>query len=146
MHKYLKILCCDHFLNCHHRHFSKDCYFDVNDKFYECPHEVNKHEFVALKCILCKYNLSRGFERNYYASISCFCKEKHRKEICEHCERLKSGLKIKILKICMRVEDFPYCNFNYIELNDYLKDLLSEGFFYFSKSLNRIKYLIDNPE
>ena len=46
----------------------------------------------------------------------------------------------------MRTEDFPYCNFNYIRLNDYLKDLQGDGFFYFNKSLNMIEYLIDKPE
>ena len=129
-----------------HQKFSEECYFKVNNKFYECPHEVNEHKFVVLNCILCKYNFSSGYERNCFASISCFCKEKHRTEKCLRCKRLKHGFNFKTLKICMRTEDFPYCNFNYIRLNDYLKDLQGDGFFYFNKSLNMIEYLIDKPE
>ena len=77
--KYLKILCCDQFLNYLYEKFprSHDCDFEVN-KFYECRHPVEEHEVVALKCKVCRFNFSHGFERDYYASMSCCCKSKFR--------------------------------------------------------------------
>ena len=96
--------------------------------------------------MLCKYNFSSGFERNYFVSISCFCKEKQRMEKCLHYKRLEHSFNFKILKICIRTEDFPYCNFNYIRLNNYLENLDGDRFFYFNKSLNMIEYLIENKE
>ena len=46
----------------------------------------------------------------------------------------------------MNIEDFPSSHFLYMKLNDYLKHLPGEGFFYFKKEDNQIYYLIDNPE
>ena len=57
--KYLKILCCDHFLNYLHRNFIE--YLEVSDKFYECQHRTDEHKFVAVKCVLCRFNFLHNF-------------------------------------------------------------------------------------
>ena len=46
----------------------------------------------------------------------------------------------------MEEKKFLSCNFNYINLNEYLKDLPGVRFFYFFEKANMIRYLIDNPE
>ena len=72
---YLKILCCNHFLNYLDSLNFRN--FEVNDTFYECEHSVKDHENVAIKCHVRKFNFSHGFERNYYASTCCYCKSEH---------------------------------------------------------------------
>ena len=119
--KYLKILCCDHFLKNLYKS-SPDCDMEVNDKFYECSHPVEEHEVVALKCKLCRFNFSHGFERNYYTSTTCCCKSKPRTDACVFCKRLKRGLNLKILKICMEKKNFSFCGRVYIKINKYLED------------------------
>ena len=105
--KYLKILCYEHFLNYLHEK-SPDSNFEVNDKFYECSHSVKEHEIIAVKCILCRCNFSHGFERNYYASMTCFFKVKFRTAACTFCKHLERRLNLKILKICMEKKNFPF--------------------------------------
>ena len=53
---------------------------------------------------------------------------------------------VTILKFCMRKETFPSDYFSYLELNEYLKTLPAEGFFYFNLKENMVEYLIDHPD
>ena len=99
-----------------------------------------------MKCYLRKFNFSHGFERNYYASATCCCKSKFRTDACVFCKRLERGSNWKVLKICMERKDFPLCDFVYNNLNNYLEDLPGDGFFYFVKEDNMIRYKIDNPK
>ena len=50
------------------------------------------------------------------------------------------------MKVCMEKNFSPSFNFSYIGINEYLKDLPGEGFFYFCEKENVINYLIDNAE
>ena len=63
---------------------------------------------------------------------------------CMFCLCLKNGLNIRILKICMLKETFPLRHFPFVGLNNYLKTLPEEGFFYFDIQQNKIEYLIDH--
>ena len=106
MSKYLKNLCCDHFLNHLHEKFNPNSYFKVNDKFYECSHSVQDHEFVVVKFHLCRFNFSNGFQRDYYASATCCCKSKFRTDASVFCKRRERELNLKVLKICMEKKRF----------------------------------------
>ena len=107
------------FLSYLNKTFSKDVYFEVNTEFYGCPHEVDKHEFVAVKCDFCGFNFSYAFDRDFYAPTTV-------------------GLYLKILKVCMKKSDFPFCECEYIDLDKYLKDLPGDGIFYFDIKKNFI--------
>ena len=100
-----KILCCDHFLtylNVNHK--LED--YEVNEKFEECTHDHNDHEIMVVKCEHCPYNLSHGFERNYFTSIRCSCKSEPRFVRCQPCMRLCRDFNKEVLKICMKKSFF----------------------------------------
>ena len=121
-------------------------HLEVCDKFYECHHSTNEHKVVVVNFILCRFNFSHDFERNYYASTNCCCKSKFRTDDCVFCRRLECGLNLKVLKICMEEKIFPSYDFNYIDINEYLKDLPGDAFFNFFEKDNMTSYLTDNPE
>ena len=46
----------------------------------------------------------------------------------------------------MEKKNFPFSDYVYIKINKYLEDLPGDGFFYFDKKDNMIRYNIDNPK
>ena len=106
--------------------------FEVNNKFYEYPHATDEHEFGFVHCEFCRFNFSYSYDRDFYApnTLKCLCKNKHRHDIGVYCNRLKNDLNLKRLKVCMEKTSFPSSYYVSTNLNEYLKSLPGERFFY----------------
>ena len=143
-----KVLACDHFHNFCIDNILEDEYFEVHINVSHCPHDKEMQEHVFVPCNLCLVNFSHPEYAYFYANPEnkCFCKTIPKDTKCLWCVRLKNGINIRVLKIFMMKETFPTKHFSYIDLNEYLKKLRGEVFFYFNVDINRVEYLIDHPD
>ena len=126
----------------------EDEYFEVHTRFSDCPHDKEIHKHVFVPCDTCPINFSNREYSFFYANPEnkCFCKSIPKDTKCPWCVRLKNGLNIRILKICVMKKTFPNAHFSYLDLNEYLKKLRGEGFLYFNININRVEYLTDHPD
>ena len=127
----LKVLACDRFHNYCIDNIPEDECFEVYMQFYHCPHDKEIHQHVFVPCKRCPINFSNREYAFFYANPEnkCFCGAIPKYTKCLWCVRLKNGLNIRILKVCMNKETFPHEHFSYIVLKEYLKSLPGEGFF-----------------
>ena len=53
---------------------------------------------------VCPYNISTGFERNYFSATKCCCYTENYTFFCSYCSRLKHCLNFKVKKACILVD------------------------------------------
>ena len=110
--------------------------------FDDCGCET-EHRIVATVCSIHKLNLI-GFARNYFASVTCSCRNLDRNEICKHCKCLQEALNTKVRKICLEKENLPK-DFKYFDVHKCLEwKVPGDPIFYFNHIDNNIQLRLDS--
>ena len=91
--KYLKVLCCELFNDFLRENIPEDDYYEVNSKFFQCPHKIEEHEHVFVPCNRWHFNFTYPNDHDFYAhpNRKCFCQKKTKDQKRIYCIRLKSG-------------------------------------------------------